>query len=84
MGEFGTGSDPVRHSTLESDAFRDTFGEAADLVADGLLGQPLAWPNGQGAINDLQTLVDELALGLKGEQGAEQTLENVQAAWENG
>lgn len=84
VGEFGTGSDPVRESTLESEEFRDTFGDAADAVAEGLRGDPLAWPNGVGAVTDLQTLVDELALGLQGEQSAEETLANVQQVWEGG
>lgn len=84
IGEFGTGADPIRRSTLESAPFRSTFRQAAPDVAEGLLGQPLVWPNGVGAVDRLQTLVDELALGIQGRQSAQEALEKAQAAWERG
>jgi len=84
IGEFGTGADPIRTSTLKSTAFKQTFGDAADAVAAGLSGAPLAWPNGPGAIDKLQTLVDELALGLQGKQSAQEALDKAQTAWEQG
>ncbi|GAA4130285.1 sugar ABC transporter substrate-binding protein [Actinomadura keratinilytica] len=77
-----SGSDPIRTSTLKSEVFRKSFGRAADVVAEGLSGRPLVWPNGPEAPELLQTLVDELALALQGKQQARQTLEKVQSAWE--
>ncbi|HWV86796.1 MAG TPA: sugar ABC transporter substrate-binding protein [Capillimicrobium sp.] len=82
IGEFGTGGDPIRTSTLQSAAFKETFGQAAPDVAAGLEGSPLVWPNTAGAVDRLQTLVDELALGIQGQQSAQQALEKAQAVWE--
>ncbi|SEG54421.1 ABC-type glycerol-3-phosphate transport system, substrate-binding protein [Thermomonospora echinospora] len=77
-----SGSDPIRTSTLSAPVFKKSFGRAADVVAEGLSGSPLVWPNGPKAPELLQVLVDELALAFQGKQQARQTLEKVHSAWE--
>ncbi len=84
IGNFGTGADPIRQSTFASAQFRRTFGQAADDVQAGLSGRPLVWPNSVGAVDRLQTLVDELALGIQGKQSAREALQKAQDAWERG
>ncbi|MDO8184909.1 sugar ABC transporter substrate-binding protein [Conexibacter sp. JD483] len=84
IGNFGTGADPIRRSTFAAPEFRRTFGQAAGDVQAGLSGQPLVWPNSVGAVDRLQTLVDELALGIQGKQSAREALQKAQDAWERG
>ena len=75
------GADPIRTSTLNSEAFKKASPDSYEVVRTGLAGDPLPWPTVPQAPQLLQTLVDELALGLQGKQSAKQALENTQRAW---
>ncbi|MFJ6738202.1 ABC transporter substrate-binding protein [Streptomyces sp. NPDC091279] len=76
------GADPIRTSTLNSPEFRTYSPDSYEVVRTGLAGDPLPWPTVPGAPQLLQTLVDELALGLQGKQSAKESLQNTQKAWE--
>ncbi|QWB21273.1 MULTISPECIES: sugar ABC transporter substrate-binding protein [Streptomyces] len=75
------GADPIRTSTLSSSAFRKNSPDSYEVVRTGLAGDPLPWPTVPKAPDLLQTLVDELALGLQGKQSAKTALGNTQRAW---
>ncbi|MDX3232717.1 ABC transporter substrate-binding protein [Streptomyces sp. ME19-01-6] len=81
LGKADAGADPIRTSTLNSDAFKKASPDSYEVVRTGLAGDPLPWPTVPKAPQLLQTLVDELALGLQGKQSAKQALENTQRAW---
>lgn len=76
------GADPIRTSTLNSPKFRTYSPDSYDVVRTGLAGDPLPWPTVPDSPKLLQTLVDELALGLQGKQTAKASLQNAQRAWE--
>lgn len=76
------GADPIRTSTLDSPTFRTYSPDSYEVVRTGLAGDPLPWPTVPKSPQLLQTLVDELALGLQGRQSAKASLQNAQRAWE--
>lgn len=77
-----TGIDPNRASSLESEAYGETYPELQEVNRATLSGT-LAWPTGKNASQAAQILTDELAKLLAGEGGtAQQTLDRVQAEWE--
>ncbi|MGW2328417.1 ABC transporter substrate-binding protein [Streptomyces sp. NPDC001700] len=81
LGKNDAGADPIRTSTLEADAFKKASPDSYDVVRTGLAGDPLPWPTVPKAPQLLQSLVDELALGLQGKQSAKTALEKSQTAW---
>ncbi|MFJ2113039.1 MULTISPECIES: ABC transporter substrate-binding protein [unclassified Streptomyces] len=81
LGKPDAGADPIRTSTLNAPGFRKASPASYDVVRTGLAGDPLPWPTVPKAPQLLQTLVDELALGLQGKQTAKRSLENTQRSW---
>ncbi|MFI0773190.1 ABC transporter substrate-binding protein [Streptomyces sp. NPDC021212] len=81
LGKNDAGADPIRTSTLDADAFKKASPDSYDVVRTGLAGDPLPWPTVPKAPQLLQSLVDELALGLQGKQSAKTALEKTQASW---
>lgn len=78
-----TGIDPNRVSSLESAAYGEAYPELQEVNRATLDGA-LAWPTGPNASAAAQVLTDELAELLAGRGGsAQETLERVQAAWED-
>jgi len=73
--------DPNRKSVLRSSAYAANTPVAVDLIRAGLSGTPMVWPNGPGDPDNLQRLVDQLALAIDGKQSAATALQNAQASW---
>ncbi|KIP92577.1 hypothetical protein RU09_06870 [Microbacterium sp. MEJ108Y] len=77
-----TGIDPNRESSLESEAYGETYPDLQRVNRTTLSGS-LAWPTGENASQAAQILTDELAKLIAGEGGtAQDTLDRVQAEWE--
>ncbi|MFB9378245.1 ABC transporter substrate-binding protein [Kineococcus gynurae] len=79
----GSGIDPARTSVLESAEYATAAGKAVDVIREGLLGSPLAWPREAGAPKLLQDLVDQLALAMQGDKDAQTALDDAAETWEN-
>jgi multiple sugar transport system substrate-binding protein len=78
-----TGIDPNRISSLEDATYGEEFPEIQEANRATLDGA-LAWPTGENATEAAQVLTDELAKLLAGEGGsAQETLDRVQAEWED-
>lgn len=77
----GTGIDPNRRSTLESDAYRD-FNAQVQEAARGSLSGALAWPTIPESPELFQTLTDSIADMIVNGQDPETTMRQVQAEWE--
>jgi ABC-type glycerol-3-phosphate transport system substrate-binding protein len=73
--------DPNRSSVLRSSGYAANTPIAVDLIRAGLTGTPMVWPNGPADPDNLQRLVDQLALAIDGKQSAATALQNAQAAW---
>src|SRR5882757_7699586 len=73
--------DPNRMSVLHSSAYAANTPIAVDLIRAGLDDTPLVWPHGPADPDNLQRLVDQLALAIEGKQSAATALQNAQAAW---
>jgi ABC-type glycerol-3-phosphate transport system substrate-binding protein len=73
--------DPNRMSVLHSSAYAANTPVAVDLIRAGLDGTPMVWPHGPADPDNLQRLVDQLALAIEGKQSAATALQNAQAAW---
>ncbi|MDX6315021.1 MAG: multiple sugar transport system substrate-binding protein [Streptomyces sp.] len=74
--------DPNRKSVLHSSAYAAASPTAVDLVRAGLDGPHVLWPKDAYAPQNLQTLVDQIALVIEGEQDAATALGNAQASWQ--
>jgi ABC-type glycerol-3-phosphate transport system substrate-binding protein len=73
--------DPNRTSVLHSSAYAANTPIAIDAIRAGLDGTPMVWPHGPADPDNLQRLVDQLALAMEGKQSAATALRNAQAAW---
>ncbi|MFD5074391.1 ABC transporter substrate-binding protein [Streptomyces sp. NPDC058371] len=73
--------DPNRMSVLHSTAYAANTPSAVDLIRAGLNGTPMVWPHGPADPDNLQRLVDQLALAIEGKQSATRALRNAQDAW---
>jgi hypothetical protein len=67
---------------LHSSAYAAATPTAVDLVRAGLDGPHVLWPKDAYAPQNLQTLVDQIALVIEGEQDAATALGNAQASWQ--
>lgn len=75
--------DPNRKSVLRSSAYAANTPAAAELIRSGLTGTPMVWPHGPSDPDNLQRLVDQLALAIEGRQSAATALRKAQAAWKS-
>lgn len=73
--------DPNRKSVLSSSAYAAATPDIIDLVRAGLTGTPVVWPKDGNAPQNLQNLVDQLALAIEGKQDVRTALANAQKAW---
>ena len=76
--------DPNRTSVLHSTAYAAYVANTPvtiDLIRAGLDGTPMVWPNGPADPDNLQRLVDQLALAIEGKQSAATALQNAQTTW---
>jgi len=76
----GSGIDPTRVSTLQSEAYK-SFAPKVQAAAEASLSGAFPWPTNPQSPDLMTALSDELALMLQGNQDAETTMGNVQAAW---
>jgi multiple sugar transport system substrate-binding protein len=76
----GSGIDPNRVSTLESEAYK-AFAPKVQAAAAASLSGAFAWPTITQSPELMTVLSDELALMLQGNQDAATTMGNVQTAW---
>ncbi|AZS38612.1 Erythritol/L-threitol-binding protein [Microbacterium lemovicicum] len=78
----GSGVDPIRTSTLESDKYT-SFAPDVSAVAAQVLPNAQSWPTSPQAPEMIQTLSDNLALMLQGSLTAEQAMSQTWDAWQS-
>ncbi|MFM9108218.1 MAG: ABC transporter substrate-binding protein [Chloroflexota bacterium] len=76
----GSGIDPTRVSTLESEAY-GAFAPKVQKAAAAALSGAFAWPTIPQSPDLMTVLSDELAVMLQGSQDAAATMANIQAEW---
>lgn len=76
----GSGIDPTRVSTLESEAYK-AFAPKVQAACTASLSGAFPWPTIVQSPELMTALCDELALMLQGNQDAATALGNAQAAW---
>ncbi len=77
----GSGVDPIRTSTLESEKYKE-FAPAVAAVAAEVFPNAQSWPTSPAAPEMLQSLNDNLALVLQGSLTAEQAMSQTWDAWQ--
>lgn len=77
----GSGIDPTRTSTLESDDYADLVPEVAAVNAQ-VLPNAQSWPTSPAAPEMIQMLGDNLALMLQGNLSAEEAVSTTWDAWQ--
>lgn len=77
----GSGVDPIRTSTLESEKYKE-FAPAVAAVAAEVFPNAQSWPTSPAAPEMLQSLNDNLALMLQGSLTAEQAMSQTWDAWQ--
>ncbi len=78
--EFGSGIDPTRLSTLNSEAYI-AFAPKVQAAASASLNGAFPWPTSPESPELTTKLSDELALVLQGSKSPEDALSETQAAW---
>ncbi|WP_162893090.1 ABC transporter substrate-binding protein [Microbacterium halotolerans] len=77
----GSGIDPTRTSTLESEDYAELVPEVAD-VNEQVLPNAQSWPTSPSAPEMIQVLGDNLALMLQGNVSAEDAVSDTWDAWQ--
>src|SRR5699024_6238839 len=77
----GSGIDPTRTSTLESDDYADLVPVVAAVNAQ-VLPNAQSWPTSPAAPEMIQMLGDNLALMLQGNLSAEEAVSTTWDAWQ--
>jgi multiple sugar transport system substrate-binding protein len=78
----GSGIDPTRLSTVRDPAY-SSFAPQVQEAATAALDGALAWPTNQRAPQLLQSLADALSVMLLDERDPQETMDEVQAQWED-
>lgn len=77
----GSGVDPIRTSTLESEKYK-AFAPEVSAVAAQVLPNAQSWPTSPNAPQMIQSLSDNLALMLQGSLTAQQAMDQTWDAWQ--
>ena len=77
----GSGIDPTRTSTLESEDYAELVPEVAE-VNEQVLPNAQSWPTSPAAPEMIQTLGDNLALMLQGNLSAEEAVADTWDTWQ--
>ncbi|MFD6055663.1 ABC transporter substrate-binding protein [Agromyces sp. NPDC060279] len=77
----GSGVDPIRTSTLESEKYREFAPQVAEVSAQ-VLPEAQSWPTSPAAPEMISALNDNLALMLQGNLTAEQAMAQTWDAWQ--
>jgi len=77
----GSGVDPIRTSTLDSDKYK-AFAPEVSAVAAEVFPNVQSWPTSPQAPEMIQTLNDNLALMLQGSLTAQQAMDQTWDAWQ--
>jgi multiple sugar transport system substrate-binding protein len=77
----GSGVDPIRTSTLDSEKYRE-FAPAVAAVAGEVFPNAQSWPTSPDAPEMLQALNDNLALMLQGSLTADKAMQQTWDAWQ--
>ncbi|GAA1954124.1 extracellular solute-binding protein [Microbacterium aquimaris] len=78
----GSGVDPIRTSTLDSEAYKE-FAPEVSAVAAEVLPNAQSWPTSPEAPEMIQSLNDNLALMLQGSLTAQEAMDQTWETWQS-